>query len=270
MKLAIIPATFNRPAALAALLEGYLAQNYPDFEIIVADDGSGPATREVIEQFRQRARFRIDHVWQENQGYRAATIRNKALAVTTADYIIYTDQDCVPPPDFLSQHARLAERGWFVPGNRVLLSAALTQRVESEKLPIHTWSFGQWLRCRWSGDINRMQPLIALPDGPWRKLHPLRWEGAKTCNLAVWREDLVRVNGMDESYAGWGLEDSDLVVRLLRAGLQHKSGRYAAPLFHLWHREQDKSKLAENQQRMNQMLQSQQVVAALGLSQHIV
>jgi GT2 family glycosyltransferase len=135
-------------------------------------------------------------------------------------------------------------------------------------LPIHFWGLGEWLQNRLRGDINRLQPLFRLPDGPWRKLHPQRWQGAKTCNLAVWREDLVRVNGMDESYAGWGLEDSDLVVRLLRAGLRHKSGRFACPLLHLWHREQDKSKLADNRRRMDEMLQSQRIVAAQGLAQH--
>lgn len=268
MKIAVIPATYNRPDALAALLEGYLAQDYADFEIVVADDGSGPATREAIRGYQARARFRIDHVWQENKGYRAAAIRNKAIARTDADYIIYTDQDCVPPPDFLSRHAHLAEPGWFVAGNRILTTQAFAERILAEKLPIHTWTLRQWLQCRLHGEVNRIHPLLRLPDGRHRKLHPRRWKGAKTANLAVWRRDLVAVNGMDEEYEGWGLEDSDLVIRLIRSGVRHKSGRYACPLIHLWHREQDKARLRENRTHLDAMLLSERAIARRGLSQY--
>ena len=269
MRIAIVPAVYNRPDMLTALFEGYLAQDYRDFEIIVADDGSSAETREVIERYQQRAGFRIAHVWQENTGYRASTIRNKAVAQSNADYIIFTDQDCVPRPDFLSSHARLAERGWFVPGNRVLLAQDFTQRVLRDATFFHAWSLAQWM-VRWlKKDINRIQPLIKLPAGSWRKLHPMRWRGAKTCNLAVWKDDYIRVNGMDESYTGWGMEDSDLVIRLLRAGIRHKSGRFAAPVFHLWHKESDRSKLKENQLRLQQVLSASHIRALKGIDQYL-
>lgn len=268
MKIAVIPATYNRPDALAALLEGYLTQEFADFEVIVADDGSGPATREVIRRYQARAHFRIDHVWQKNKGYRAAAIRNQAVARTDADYIIYTDQDCVPLPDFLSRHAQLAEPAWFVPGNRILTTQLFAERIIAEELPIHTWTWRQWLQCRLRGEINRILPLLPLPDGRFRKLHPRRWKGAKTANLAVWKHDLIAVNGMDEEYAGWGLEDSDLVIRLIRAGVRHKSGRYACALIHLWHHEQDRSRLRENRTRLDAMLRSERTIASRGLSQY--
>lgn len=269
VKIAVIPATYNRPDALAALLEGYLAQDEADFEIIIADDGSGEATREVVQAYQHKASFHIGHVWQENQGYRAATIRNKALAGTSADYVIYTDGDCIPMPWFISAHRRLAERGRFLAGNRVLLSENFTSRVLGEAIPVQRWGLDQWLAARWRGDINRIQPLIRLPDSPLRKLLPERWKGCKTCNLGVWRDDLLRVNGMDEIYAGWGLEDSDLVIRLLRAGIKHKSARFAAPVLHLWHRERDKSRLAENQKHLDGILHSDRTIAVRGLSQYL-
>jgi glycosyltransferase involved in cell wall biosynthesis len=268
MRIAIVPAVYNRPDMLTAFFEGYLAQDYSDFEIIVADDGSSAETRDVIERYQKLAPFRIAHVWQENTGYRASTIRNKAVAQTNADYIIFTDQDCVPRPNFLSSHARLAERGWFVPGNRVLLAQNFTQEILKNLRFVHNWSLAQWVVRRFHGDINRIQPLLTLPNGDWRKLHPLRWRGAKTCNLAVWREDLIRVNGMDESYTGWGMEDSDLVIRLLRAGVRHKSGRFAAPVLHLWHKESDRSKLEENQRRLQEVLSATHILALKGLDQY--
>ena len=113
-----------------------------------------------------------------------------------------------------------------------------------------------------------MMPLVRLPDGKWRKRNAREWRGVKTCNLSVWREDLVRVNGLDESYSGWGLEDSDLVIRLLHAGIRNKNARFAAPVFHLWHRENDRSRLPENQRRLDELLRSNRVAAALGLDQY--
>lgn len=117
--------------------------------------------------------------------------------------------------------------------------------------------------------MNRFLPLIRLPDGAFRKCAPARWHGVKTCNLSAWREDLLHVNGLDESYSGWGLEDSDLVIRLLHAGVRHKSARFAAPVFHLWHREQDRSRFAENRQRLDEILSSTRVEALLGVNRYL-
>lgn len=269
MRIAVIVTTYNRPDALAAVFAGYEAQHDTDFELIVADDGSAAQTRRVIDSYRSRAPFPVAHVWHEDRGFRAAAIRNRALATTAADYVVFTDGDCVPAPQFVARHRQLAERGWFVAGNRILLSAACTRRVLEKHLPIHAWSGVSWFAAWLKRDINRWLPLVALGDGRFRKRMPQRWEGVKTCNLAVWRDDLLRVNGLDESYSGWGLEDSDLVIRLLHAGVKHKSGRFATPLFHLWHAENDRSRLAENQRRLDAILQSQQTLATLGISRYL-
>jgi predicted glycosyltransferase involved in capsule biosynthesis len=112
-------------------------------------------------------------------------------------------------------------------------------------------------------------PLLRLPDIAWIRKHaPARWQGAKTCNLSAYREDLCRVNGLDESYIGWGQEDSDLVVRLIRAGLVNKSARFSAPVYHLWHKENDRSHLEENQRRLQQVLNATHVRAFKGMDQY--
>jgi hypothetical protein len=117
--------------------------------------------------------------------------------------------------------------------------------------------------------VNRALPLLALPDGAFRKRAPQRWKGVKTCNLSAWRGDLLAVNGLDESYSGWGLEDSDLVIRLLRAGIRHKSARFAAPVYHLWHPEFDRGRLAENQRRLDEILASLRTEALVGVDQYV-
>ena len=117
--------------------------------------------------------------------------------------------------------------------------------------------------------LNQPTGLVVLPDGAFRKAQPQRWEGVKTCNLAAWRDDLMRVNGLDETYSGWGLEDSDLVIRLLHAGVKHKSARFAAPVFHLWHAENDRSRLAENRRRLDALIASRRTLAELGVDRYV-
>ena len=270
MRIAVIVTTYNRPDALSAVLEGYLAQTDRDFELLVADDGSTEQTAKVVRQFQARASFPILHVWQEDIGFRAAAIRNRALAATAAEYLVFTDGDCVPPAGFVACHRALSEPGWFLAGNRLMLTQDFTEQVLREKLPIHLWVMHNWLTARRRGQIERLLPLISLPSlGPLRKLTPHRWQGAKTCNLSAFRVDLLNVNGLDESYTGWGLEDSDLVIRLIRAGIYNKSARFSVPLFHLWHRENDRSNLEENRRRLEAVLQATHTRAALGVDQYL-
>ncbi len=269
LRIAVIVTTYNSPEVLAAVLDGYLAQTDHNFELLVADDGSTQETAQVVQQFQARATFPVHHIWQEDDGFRAAAIRNRALAATKADYVIFTDGDCIPLVDFVAVHWRLSEPGCFLSGNRLLLSKAFTGQVLREKIPVHQWRFGEWLSARLHGQINRLLPLLRLPDlSALRKLSPKRWKGAKTCNISAFRQDLLRVNGLDESYTGWGLEDSDLVIRLIRAGLINKSARFAAPVLHLWHKENDRSNLEENQRRLQQVLNATHIRAFKGVDQY--
>jgi glycosyltransferase involved in cell wall biosynthesis len=251
-------------------LEGYLRQDDSHFELIVADDGSTEDTRILVHDFARRASFPIRHVWHEDQGFRLSAIRNLAVAATQADYLILTDGDCVPLPSFVSQHRALAEPSFFLSGNRVLLEEQFTQQVLALGIPIHAWSFSQWVRARLQGKINRLLPLLHLPlSGSLRRSSEQRWQGAKTCNLSLWRQDFVAVNGMDEAYAGWGMDDSDLVVRLYHQGIRRKSARFAAPVLHLWHHESDRARLAANMERFESLLRSRRTRAELGIDRYL-
>jgi glycosyltransferase involved in cell wall biosynthesis len=269
MKVAVILTTYNRPDALAAVLDGYAAQDTYAFELLIADDGSAEETRKLLAERIARLPFVTRHVWHEDQGFRAAAIRNRALAQTSADYVIFSDGDCIPSRRFVSRHAALAEPGYFLSGNRILLSEAFTAEVLRDHVPVHQWHTTQWLQAWLRRDVNRALPLIHLPDGAHRKRAPERWKGVKTCNLSAWRRDLLAVNGLDESYSGWGLEDSDLVIRLLHSGVKHKSARFAAPVFHLWHRDFDRSRLPENQRRLDELIAGRRTEALSGVSRYL-
>ena len=268
--LAVIITTYNRPDALSAVLLGYLAQKDRGFEMIVADDGSTSETARIIADIQGNANLKITHVWQEDRGFRAAAIRNRALAGTSADYIIFSDGDCIPLPDFVSQHRRLAEAGWFVAGNRILMNEVLTGDVLADRVSILTWTARQWFSAAMRKQVNRFIPLLPLPvAAPLRKMPAKRWEGVMTCNLSAWRSDLMKINGFDEAYSGWGLEDSDLAIRLLHAGVRHKSARFAAPVLHLWHRENDRGGLVENRRRLEDLLNSRRILVDHGVAQYL-
>ncbi len=264
--ISVIVTTYNREDALAASLRSLRGQTDADFEVIVADDGSGPATAALIETVKSVIGHRVVHVWHEDKGFRAGEIRNRAVLASRGDYIVFLDGDCIVRPDFVAIHRRLAERCCFVTGNRILLSRELTAQVLRDGLTPETWGCATWLGKRLSGGVNRLSALLKLPLGPLRRLRAKQWKGARSANLAIWRGDLVTVDGYDADYAGWGKEDSDIIVRLLRAGVTRKDGSFATGVIHLWHAEADRSALPENERKLAEILDGDGVRAKRGLS----
>ncbi len=267
--MAVIVTTYNRPDALLATLTALAQQTRLPAEIIVADDGSTTHTADAIARWQKPDHVRVTHVWHEDRGFRAAAIRNRAIAHSSSDYLIFVDGDCVARENFVALHSELADNNRFVAGNRILLSRALTQRILAERIDYSRSTWPDWIKLRMRGELNRLLPLVRLPNGAWRCHGAKRWEGAKTCNLAVWREDLARVNGFDESFEGWGFEDSDLVIRLIRAGVRRTDGRFATGVFHLWHRENDRGRLAENLQLLDNVQKATYVKAKVGVSEAV-
>ena len=235
--IAVIVSTYEHPDALDAVLRSLEDQTYRRFEVVVADDGSGPDSRTLVARRAKEVGFPLRHVWQEDRGYRLAAVRNRGVAATELPYLVFLDGDCLVRPDYLRRHARLAERGHLVHGSRVRLGRELSQTALEGQLPLQRWSSPRWLAERLRGRVDRFTPLLRLPMGPLRRVSPRAWRGVKGCNLAVWRDDFLAVNGFDEGFNGWGFEDNDLVLRLIRHGVRRKEGRYAVPVLHLWHEE---------------------------------
>lgn len=264
--ISVIVTTYNREDALDAVLRSLSRQTDRDFEVVVADDGSRPGTAAIVDGWKAGLGHRLDRVWHEDRGFRAAEIRNRAILATRGIYCIFLDGDCVARPDFVAAHRQLAEQGCFVTGNRVLLSPALTETVLRNGLTPETWTLARWIQERMRGGVNRLAALLRLPLGPLRRLRRRAWRGARSCNLAIWRADLDRVDGFDGDYSGWGKEDSDIIVRLLRAGVRRKDGVFATAVVHLWHAEAGRDRLAENERKLSDNLAGDRLRARRGLS----
>jgi glycosyltransferase involved in cell wall biosynthesis len=264
--ISIILTTYERPDALALVLASLAGQSDRGFEVIVADDGSGPETAVLLQSWTAQLGAPLRHVRHEHRGFRAGEIRNRAILASRGTYCIFLDGDCIARPDFVAAHRRLAELGWFVAGNRVLLSSSCTQSVLQKQVRPEAWTLPRMIAARRRGEINRLLPAMRLPLGPLRRLRSSKWEGARSCNLAVWRTDLDRVDGFDAAFSGWGLEDSDLLVRLLHAGIRRKDGAFATGVLHLWHPESDRSSLPDNRARLDAVIASNRIRAERGLA----
>ena len=264
--ISVIVTTYNREDALDAALRALAHQSDKNFEIVIADDGSREETNRIVESWRSRLAVTLKHVRHEHRGFRGGEIRNRGIRASAGEVCIFLDGDCLAAADFVAVHRRLHEPGWFVTGNRILLSRELTDAVLAKGLAAETWNFAALLRQRLRGGVNRLMPTLRLPLGPLRKRQHDNWRGAQTCNLAVARRDLDRIDGFDSAYTGWGLEDSDLVVRLLHAGVRRKDGRFATGVLHLWHPPSDRSQLPVNRTRLEEAMSGLRVRALRGLS----
>ncbi len=266
--ISVVVTTYNRPDALETVIRACFAQTDTDFEVIIADDGSTNNTKECIERLAQGAPVPIRHVWQPDDGFRAAMARNRATLAAHGDYIVFLDGDCIPQPDFVAQHRKLAKRGYLVSGSRILLSQGYTGQVLAGQADPNRLGLGDKLRLRLRGDLNKvLQLMVRWPDRG-RERKRFSWRRIKSCNLAVWRSDLELVNGFDESFTGWGHEDSDLVVRLFNGGVLRKDGAFATEVFHLWHKEAQRDQESSNRQVVLERAENGTVRSTKGLGQH--
>lgn len=266
MQVSVIVSTYNRPDALRAVLAGLAEQGDRGFEILVADDGSGDETRATVAECAAVSAVPVRHIWHEDKGFRLSAIRNLAAAHAEGEYLVFIDGDCVPRLDFVMRHRALAEPGWMVAGNRLLLSEAFTRTVLAQRTPIHRWNLSDWWQARRAGNLNRIGPLLRVPLGPLRKLGGRRWQRVRGCNMGVWKADLLAVNGFDETFEGWGYEDSDFAVRLVNAGRGLKKGAYACGLLHLWHRENDRRQEGPNWDLLQQRIRSRETQPLKGIA----
>ena len=229
MTMAVVISTYNNPEWLEKTLWGYLCQERMADELIIADDGSTEATAALLRRYRDRLPIR--HVWHEDKGFRKTKILNEALKAATADYLIFTDQDCIPRRDFIAMHERLARRGRFLSGGYFKLPMAVSKAITCEDVACGRAFSYSWLKeqgVHWSFKCTK------LMGWTWMNLlTPTRatWNGM---NSSAWREDILRVNGFDERMQ-YGGEDREMGERLVNLGLRGRQIRYSAIVLHLDH-----------------------------------
>jgi glycosyltransferase involved in cell wall biosynthesis len=260
--LALVITTHERPDALAAVLASVARQRVHPAEIVIADDGSGPATQAVIDGFARQAPVAVRVVRQEHRGFRVARLRNLAIAAAAADYLVFIDGDMVLHPDFVADHGRLARRGWFTQGVRALADPALTARLIAAAGTV-PGPFTSGL-----GGLRRTYLLRSPPLATLMRRLANALIAIKTCNFAAWRDDLARVNGFDEGFEGWGPEDKDLALRLRHAGVRRQTLLFGGIATHLHHPAAARDALAANLARLDATRREHRIRCERGLDSH--
>jgi len=236
----VIVTTYNRPEALVKVLNGLAHQTQPAAEVIVADDGSSDDTRSSIARLKSALPYALTHVWHADEGFRAAKIRNDAIRRARGDYVILLDGDCIPNRHFVADHVRLARPGYFFQGKRVLVASKIVDLFDWPQANAPMALLGHIV----AGGLGNPHHVIRCPWLPGLPAPGI--SGTRSCNMGLFRADLQAVNGFNEAFVGWGREDSELVVRLTHYGLKRRTHPFMAICYHLWHVENDKSNLPEN------------------------
>lgn len=261
----LLISTYNWPEALAVCLNSVLKQRVLPDEIVIADDGSGSSTKAVIDTFQQRSPVSVTHVWQEDQGFRLAHIRNKAIAAAQGEYIIQVDGDIVMHPHFVSDHLRFAKNNSFVRASRIYIDEAATRSIlRSQEAAVNLFSKG----------VTNLFSAFRLPVAwplfatSYKNKGDERYE-IHGCNMAFWRKDALAVNGYNEEFTSWGPEDKEFVARLLNAGKTKRFLKLGGLAYHLHHNENAKHNLRKNERLLKQAVLSKCSFCSSGIDKYI-
>ena len=263
MRHSLVLTTYNWPAALDLVLASALQQTQRPGEVLVADDGSGEPTAAVVRAYQSRfeaAGIPLHHVWHPDEGFRAAAIRNRALARARGDYILLIDGDCILHRDFVRSHLAFAKPGTFVQGTRVLLDEARAARALAHG-ETHFGAFEKGIGNRLNAlSLGWLSPLVPTSSDPLK--------GVRSCNMGFWLADAKRVNGFNERFVGWGREDSEFVARLVNAGVRRRKLKFGGIMYHLWHAERPRDALDANDELLRTVREAGAVWAEDGMDKY--
>ena len=237
MQTELIISTYNNPHALELCFESVLLQDYPLTSICIADDGSGPTTKDVIDAFSARSKVRVRHVWHPDNGFEKGAILNKSIASSTADYLVFIDGDVLIHPGFVRRHVQLARAKVFNTGSLIRLNKAATDSVTPDLVRDLTVFQRRWLALQ--GAMKDLSAWLKTAPFPQPVMSLLEWinpSRTSLCgaNASCFRADILAVNGYDERIK-YGGQDKELGQRMKNAGFNARTVRYSAPLVHLDH-----------------------------------
>ena len=239
----IVVSTYNWPEALELTVRSILKQTVLPDEIVIADDGSGEETKKAIERLQRECILPIIHVWHPDEGFQPTVIMNKAIARANGEYILQVDGDVLLARNFVKDHLELAEKNHFVCGSRILLEPKITEKIlKKEKFPPPFWKMPLGFV------LNSLRSRIL------RKYMAKRYARSighmRGCNMAFWKEDVIKVNGYNEDLLQWGHEDSEFAYRMHFAGIEKKALKGGGCVYHLHHKQAPR----DNEERHNQEL----------------
>lgn len=257
----LITPTYNWPEALELLLLSLKHQSYLPNEIIIADDGSTKETEKLIQKYQQDFPIPIIHIWHEDLKNRKPAIMNKAIAAAKYEYIVEIDGDIIMHKHFIKDHLSMAKKGLFLYGSRVSIKKDIVSKIFRNKQI--TFNF-------FSKGIKKRGRTLRVPFlSHFQKEEVKRSSKLRGCNMSFWRNDFIKVNGFNEDLVGWGIDDSEMIQRLLNIGIKGKRLKFRGIAYHIYHKEQDKSHIGLNQLIENQTTVEKITYIEKGINQYL-
>ena len=235
----VIVSFYNKIEWMKLVLAAFERQSCSDFEIIIADDGSGEEVVKELQSVIQISPLHIQHLWHPDAGFMKNAMLNKAVLASKSDYLIFIDGDCVPHKHFVKDHIRLQAPGRILAGRRVNLSRYLTESLTTEKIR-KGFLEGSFL-WRLIGDsiFNKSRDVEkGLHLGcSWLNINlGSHKKGVLGCNFSVSKEAIIEVNGFDDRYQYPGVgEDTEIEYRLVKNGHTVLRPKMSLVQYHLWH-----------------------------------
>ncbi|MBO5063504.1 MAG: glycosyltransferase [Campylobacter sp.] len=239
----LVVTTYNNEKYLEQVLKSIESLDYLPNEVLIADDGSGKNTANLISKFKQNFPCELRHIWHEDRGFRASAIRNKAINSAKSEYIIIIDGDMVLDRNFILDHLKFAKKNQILQGSRVVLNESQTVSI---------------IR---GGNVCEFKSFKSTRNAILSKLIYKSWaikldffnkkdfiKGIRSCNMSFYKSDCMAIGGFNESFIGWGREDSEFVARFLFNGGELRRMKFAGIAYHLYHAENSREMLESNHQ----------------------
>lgn len=257
----LIISTYNWPEALDLVLKSILAQKILPDEVLIADDGSTDATKQLIASHKAKFPVPLVHFWQEDKGFRKAVILNKVIAQSNGDYIIQADGDCILHPNFVQDHLQFAEANTYLFGSRVNIKKAYLETLFKEKI-INFNVFSKGIKKRFRTLHIPVLSRFYKKESSFSKKY-------RGCNTSYFKKDFIAVNGYNEYFEGWGREDSELALRFHNYGLSARRLKFVGIVYHIFHYEKPKDNLMSNDEIEKKTIKEKIVWTSNGINKYL-
>ncbi len=261
LRVTLVITTYNWPEALDLVLLSVARQSLAPAQIIVAVDGSGPETEAVVTRWQERLPTPLLHVWQADEGFRLARSRNRAIAAARGDYVIIVDGDMILHRHFIADHVRAARHGSFIQGVRLLTGPKAAGRMLDGGL-LDLGLFAPDIQRRRHTFRSRLLSRLVFREHTGQR-------AIRGCNQAYWKSDLIRVNGFNEAFVGWGREDNEIAARLYNAGISRRNLKFQALAIHLHHTPRHAQVGEHNDEILRATIAAGRAWCAMDLNQHV-
>jgi len=221
----IIP-VYNRKALLAKTLAALTHQTYPKdlIEIVVADDGSSDGVEEVIQKYQNI--LDLQYVFQADQGYRLAAVRNLGMKNAKYEHFIILDCDVLPVPEFVESHMKYfhVSQPLVTIGH---IRYVCTDNLTDDDILHNVSNITQLPEIKSSSDLTQENSASGITQN-WRvpiyaqtnylKEHKWSFSCFSGGNVGHAKKTLEKVGYYDEDFQAWGREDNEMGYRIYNAG----------------------------------------------------